>query len=169
MKFFNIIILFIVFCTPSLAAEDENPFHVTELPLPRFASLSAGKVYVRTGPGKNYPVRWEYSKRGLPVEIILEFDHWRKIKDSQGEGGWVHRALLSGKRNALILKGGDNNIIPLYRTADADSAMVARAQSGAIVGISTCEIAWCEVSGAGYSGYLEKKFLWGVYPNEEIR
>lgn len=155
---------------PALAVPDENPFHVTDLPLPRFASLSADKVYVRSGPGKRYPVRWEYTYKGLPVEIILEFDHWRKIRDNEGQGGWVHRALLSGKRNAIVAKSPNGEIsTPLYRKPMLGSQMIAKAQNGAIVDISACNLSWCEISASGYSGWIEKKFLWGVYPKEEIK
>src|ERR1044072_2296600 len=43
-------------------------------PLPRFASLDSDKVRMRAGPGSDYPILWEYHRKGLPVEIIEEFD-----------------------------------------------------------------------------------------------
>lgn len=166
MKFLKSLTVLVLFCSPAFAAGEDNPFHVTDFPLPRFVSLSSNKVFVRTGPGKTYPVRWEYSKKGLPVEIILEFDNWRKIKDSEGKGGWIHKVLLSGKRNAIVKNSVD--ITPLYRAPDGDSKMVARVQNGAIVGLDSCGANWCNVSSNGYSGWIEKKSLWGVYANEEI-
>ncbi len=45
--------------------------------LPRFASLRAGEVNVRTGPGVRYPVEWVFVYRHLPVEIVAEFVTWR--------------------------------------------------------------------------------------------
>ena len=40
------------------------------LPLPRFVSLRAAEVNLRTGPGVQYPVDWIFQRESLPVEII---------------------------------------------------------------------------------------------------
>ena len=50
----------------------------TGLPLPRYASLRANKVHLRTGPGIRYPVDWIFVSRGMPIEITAEFENWRK-------------------------------------------------------------------------------------------
>src|SRR4029453_16249428 len=73
------------------------------LPLPRFASLDSKEVNLRAGPGKDYPILWVYQRRGLPVEIIQEFDTWRRIRDRDGTVGWVQQNLLSGRRTALVI------------------------------------------------------------------
>ncbi len=80
---------------PSLAQD--------QLPLPRFASLDSSEVNLRAGPGKDYPILWVYQRKGLPVEIIQEFDTWRRIRDRDGTVGWVQQNLLSGKRGALVI------------------------------------------------------------------
>src|SRR6516225_9869694 len=54
------------------------------LPLPRFVSLKAGRVNVRVGPGEDYKVAWIYTKPGLPIEVVQEYDTWRRIRDSDG-------------------------------------------------------------------------------------
>lgn len=72
------------------------------LPLPRFASLGSSKINVRVGPGQKYEVAWIFIQNGLPIEIIQEFDAWRKIRDSEGAEGWIHKTLLSGRRTALV-------------------------------------------------------------------
>ncbi len=56
----------------------------TGLPLPRFVSLRAQEVNLRTGPGVQYPVDWVYHRRHLPLEIIAEYGTWRKVRDWQG-------------------------------------------------------------------------------------
>ena len=60
------------------------------------------KCAVYTGPGVNYAVEWLYMKSGLPVEILQEFDNWRRIRDSEGSEGWVNQTLLSGRRTAIV-------------------------------------------------------------------
>src|SRR5262245_18188433 len=59
------------------------------LPLPRFVSLKADKVNVRRGPASEHQVAWVFQRRGLPVEIVAEFENWRRIRDNDGEEGWV--------------------------------------------------------------------------------
>ena len=80
--------------------KESKAFRSTEYPLPRFVSLRSDEVYVRTGPGQKYPVQWIFRKKDVPVEIILEYDVWRKVKDYDGHEGWVHKTLLSGKRTS---------------------------------------------------------------------
>ena len=72
------------------------------LPIPRFASLRSDEVNVRTGPGPRYPIDWVFKRKAMPVEIVAEFENWRKIRDWQGASGWVHQSLLSGKRSFII-------------------------------------------------------------------
>src|SRR5262245_34959241 len=68
------------------------------LPVPRFASLRSDEVNVRTGPGTRYPVDWVFKRKFMPVEVVAEFENWRKIRDWQGASGWVHQSLLTGRR-----------------------------------------------------------------------
>jgi SH3-like domain-containing protein len=68
------------------------------LPLPRFATLKSDEVNVRTGPGSRYPIDWVFKRKGMPVEIVAEYENFRKIRDWQGASGWVYQGLLTGKR-----------------------------------------------------------------------
>lgn len=136
----------------------------TGLPLPRFASLRASEVYMRAGPGTRYPVEWTYKRRGLPVEIVAEFDTWRKVRDWTGTIGWVHRAMLSGKRTGITVSADT----VLRRSPAADAATVARAEPGVVVEIENCEGAWCRVTARGQTGWAARSQLWGVYPREKL-
>jgi len=134
------------------------------LPLPRFVSLKSEKVNLRTGPGKRYPIDWVYQRRGLPVEIIAEFDNWRRVRDSEGVVGWVHRALLSGRRSALAPP--PERIF--RRTPEAGAPALFRAKSGVVVEIISCDGAWCKVSHGDTKAWTKQDGLWGVYPGELI-
>ena len=138
---------------------------VTKLPLPRFVSMQSDKVYARTGPGTRYPIKWVYQQDNLPIEIIQEFDTWRKVRDIDGEEGWVHQSLLSGRRYALQNTG---QAIPLLRQPEDEARPVALIESGAILRVQECEDTWCEVSGSGYNGWISATSLWGVYEGEQI-
>ena len=84
----------------------------TGLPLPRFVSLKSGTVNVRRGPGQDYDLLFTFVRPGLPVEITQEFDTWRKIRDSEGDEGWVYHSLLSGERTALVSPWATRGHVP---------------------------------------------------------
>lgn len=135
------------------------------LPLPRFASLGSNEINVRSGPGAQYPIAWKYVRSGLPVEIVAEFEYWRRIRDIDGTVGWVHKSLLSGKRTALVAGG----IATVRADADEGSRPVARLEPGVVVRLSRCGGPWCKVEVQSFSGWLPKNALWGVYPAEDLR
>ncbi len=132
------------------------------LPLPRFVSLRAGEVNVRTGPGRRYPIRWVFRRRHMPVEIIAEFENWRQIRDWEGEIGWVHRGTLSGRRTVLVV----GRTRTLRRDPGADAPALARAEAGVIGRLLECRPKWCKVEIGGYKGWLRRGAQWGVTPGE---
>lgn len=154
-------------------------------PLPRFVSLKSANINVRVGPGKENAILWNYVKAGLPVEIILEFDTWRKIRDSEGVEGWVSQAMLSGRRTAIVepqfaKKTGDitsiieadsaepDLTVPLFAKPDDKARKVALLEPGVNVDVITCDAEWCSVSAGAHGGWIEKARIWGVYANETI-
>ena len=132
--------------------------------LPHFASLRADRVNVRTGPGVRYPIVWVFVRQGLPVEITAAFELWRKIRDIDGEEGWIHTSLLSRERAAIIT----GEVRPLYRDPDPTSLPVALAEPGVMGRVLRCREAWCELAIGRIRGWTQRTSLWGVYPGEEI-
>lgn len=136
----------------------------TNLPIPRFVSLRSAEVNMRTGPGTTYPIEWVYVRRGLPVEVLAEFDVWRKIRDWQGTVGWVHQSMLDGGRTVVVV--GSNR--KMRSEPSQTSAPVARLAAGVIGGLLECTGTWCRVEAAGYRGWLPRNEFWGVGPDETI-
>ncbi len=141
------------------------------LPLPRFVSLKSGKVNARVGPGVNYAVEWLYLKPGLPMEIIQEFDTWRRVRDSDGAEGWINQSLLSGKRTGIAAPWQRGKDARIYLLADpaADARKVATLEPGVIGTIKLCNGEWCEMSFDGHTGWLAQSQVWGAYPGESIK
>jgi SH3-like domain-containing protein len=133
--------------------------------LPRFASLRSDDVNLRVGPGENYPIEWVYKRKDMPVEIIEEFQNWRKIQDWQGANGWVLARMVAGKR-AVIVVGAPRL---LYRRPDPASPIVARAEPGVIARLVECQGPWCRIEAGGYSGWVQRGEVWGVLPDETVQ
>jgi SH3-like domain-containing protein len=136
----------------------------TGLPLPRFASLRAPEVNLRTGPGIRYPIEWVYTRRGMPLQIVGEFETWRRIRDWQGTEGWVHQSMLSGQRSALVV----GRQRPLRRAPEADAPPLALVQAGVVGAIDACEQGWCRIEVDGFAGWLREDELYGVLPGESV-
>jgi SH3-like domain-containing protein len=135
------------------------------LPLPRFVSLRSEEVNLRTGPGDRYPVEWVYRRRDLPVEVVAEFNHWRKIRDWQGTEGWVHQSLLSGRRMMMVTGGRAR---PLRSQPAEEAAPIALLEPGVVGRLSGCprNTHFCRAEAGGHEGWLKRDEFWGVYPGE---
>lgn len=153
---------------PDQPASEGVHYGKSGLPVPRFVSLKAGRVNVRVGPGEDYKVEWVFTRRAYPVEIIAEFDTWRRVRDADGEVGWVFHSLLSGKRTAVVTPWTKGDPQPIHAAADKNAAVTAYLQPGVLADIDRCENNWCDVSGSGFSGWISQDLLWGVYPNEKV-
>ena len=136
------------------------------LPLPRFVSLRTDPVNLRVGPSARYPIEWIYVRRNLPVEIIAEFDTWRRIKDPAGTEGWVHSTMVSGRRTAMVT----GKVQPLLRAMDEKADVVANLEAGVIVAVERCPrgAGFCRVAAEGVGGWIRRDAIWGVYPEEVI-
>ncbi|PCH99565.1 MAG: hypothetical protein COB76_05420 [Alphaproteobacteria bacterium] len=160
----KLILLLCVLLFPNIASAQVIG-EVTKLPVPRFVSIRSDRTYARTGPGTRYPIKWVYQKNNMPVEITQEFDTWRKIRDVEGEEGWVHQSLLSGKRFAVM---NESQAMPLLKSNDDDARPVALIESGAILRLESCKGQWCEASASGFNGWISYDSVWGVYEGEEF-
>lgn len=140
----------------------------TGLPVPRFVSVKTTPANVRVGPGIDYPLKWTYVRRALPVEIIAEFGNWREIRDWEGKQGWMFAPLLSGKRTALIAPWSGAKPLALHADAARDAAIVAIVQPHVLVRIVGCDGKWCEVRAKARRGYVYQARLWGAYPGEDF-
>lgn len=158
-------------------AQENGVGPVTKLPLPRYASLKTDRVNLREGPSKDHRTLWVFQRAGLPVEIIGEFETWRRIRDSEGTEGWVLHSLLSGRRTAIVNAGPDKDgvkpAIALRASADDSASDEARLQSGVIGNVKKCDGTWCRLvvslpSKRDVDGYIRQNRLWGVYPNEKV-
>jgi SH3-like domain-containing protein len=136
----------------------------TGLPLPRFVSLGSDRVNLRFGPGQQYPIQWILAREGLPVEIIEEFDTWRKVRLHDGDQGWIHGSLLSSRRTIVVAE----QIRELRRSPDASARVLLRAEPGVIGELLDCEEDWCRIEIDGRRGWLQRDAFWGVLPGETL-
>lgn len=135
---------------------------VTGLPIPRYVSLKATKANVRRGPGMTHRVDWVFMRKGMPLEVIGEYGHWRRVRDPEGASGWLHYSMIRGNRTAIVTA----ETADLHLEPGAGSPVTARAEQGVVLQIDACTLEWCEVERDGVDGWAAKADLWGVGPAE---
>ena len=130
----------------------------SEKPVPYWASISADEARMRTGPNTDFPVKWVYKRKDLPVKVVAKMSVWRKVEDPDGDQGWMHVRLLSPRRTAVIIGSG----IGTLRDAPQPTARIAwRVEPGVVGKIDDCQQGYCRFDNAGRSGYIEVERLFG--------
>ncbi|MGJ8621165.1 MAG: SH3 domain-containing protein [Yoonia sp.] len=157
----------VLLAQPAAAQTDEASPAIgpeTNLPLPRFVSLRASEANVRRGPSLSHRIDWVFKRRDMPLQVIAEYGHWRRVIDRDGQGGWVHYRMLSGART--VLTEGEN--IAMRTRPEPDAMERAILEPGVVARLEDCTPDWCELNAGGYSGWVPKANLWGV-ADAEIR
>ena len=142
----------------------------TSLPLPRFVTLKKDVVYMRRGPGSDHAIEWQYVRKHLPVEIINEYDLWREVRDPSGTEGWISANMLSGERYVMIVSppGKKQTREPLRTRPDDKAKVIAFAENGVIGELRHCPDQWCEIQAGNRTGWVERRALWGILPDERV-
>lgn len=160
MRFAVCMVMLFVMFGGTMAVAERGP--VTNLPMPRFVSLKASEGNVRRGPSLSHRIDWVFKHRNMPLQIVAEHGHWRRVVDQDGAGGWVHYSLLSGVRTVLI----EDDKQPLYQLADDASAIAALTEAGVIARLGKCNDEWCRLSVGKTKGWMQRDKLWGLMPGE---
>ncbi|RYE06368.1 MAG: hypothetical protein EOP33_04075 [Rickettsiaceae bacterium] len=150
----------ILFLPLQLLAESKK------LPIPRFASIKSNEVNARTGPSIKCSIEWIFVKKDEPIEVIAEYEQWRQIQDVEGEGGWVHSSVLSGKRFVIVK---NNDLIELLKYPTLDKKVViARISPGVRCKVKKCNQDFCSLVCKESKGWVHREELWGLYKNEQL-
>lgn len=142
------------------AAESRGP--VTNLPMPRYVSLKTDEGNARRGPSLTHRIDWVYKRRGMPLEVTAEHGHWRRVRDRDGAGGWIHYSLISGVRTVIV----EQDMLQLHTKPQPDAPVSAALSLGVVARLGECNPAWCRLTAGGYKGWAPKSALWGVKQNE---
>jgi SH3-like domain-containing protein len=145
-------------------AQPRNPDEgsVTHLPLPRYVSLKTNQGNARRGPGLTHRIDWVFTRAGMPLKVTAEYEHWRRVEDQDGAGGWVHYSLLSGVRTVLVT----TDMTEFRDSADPQASVVYQAELNVIGKLLQAAGDWARVAVEGEKGWAKKADLWGVDPGE---
>lgn len=153
-------IFIILFISLSLLYSANNSLaQPKKLPVPRFVTIKFDEVNARTGASKDCPIEWVFLKKGEPVQVVAEFEQWRKIRDIDNQGGWVHASTISGNRSIIIIS---KELIFLYSRPKQTAHSIAKLAPNLRCKLHKCQDEWCQITCKSLNGWVEKKYLWGV-------
>ena len=121
-----------------------------------FLSLKKSKVNVRYGPGFDSPIKFVYKKINLPIKQIDKKENWRRIIDLKNNSGWIHLSQLKPVNSIIPLKDK-----VLFKKPSSYAKPIALIKAGKLLIIKKCESNWCSVKTDKYSGWINKKNIWG--------
>jgi len=122
----------------------------------KYLSLKNKLVNVRYGPSFNYPIKYVYKKKYLPIEIIDKKENFRRIIDFKKNSGWIHISQLK-KSNSLIIL--ENKI--LFKKPSKYSKPLVKLEKGRLLIIKKCKNKWCQVTTGNYKGWIDTINIWG--------
>jgi hypothetical protein len=108
-----------------------------------------------TGKGRKISV----APREMPVEVVLTYGDWVKVRDVAGDLSWVESKALSPKRFVIANVAGTK----VRAAADEKSALVLTADKGVLFELAEpVASGWVKVRHRdGQSGYVRSAEIWG--------
>jgi SH3-like domain-containing protein len=125
-------------------------------------SVKGDMVHLRSGPGKKYSIKWEYSS-GFPVEIIDRKGDWLKVKDFENDTGWMHKSLLVNKAQTIVRANRNKDEkINIRNGPGSTNKIVGMAYYGVVFRILGHQTGWVKVQHeSGLTGWISSNLLWG--------
>lgn len=148
------IFLFLIFFKYHYLLASENVANDNNL----FVSLRSNKVNLRVGPGNEYPIKYVYKIKAMPLKVLGEYEGWYKVVDKDNDEGWVSKNLTM-KARYVIVKNGTQI---LYKKDDLESNPIFRLEENVVAKLDKCKKNWCKVEVNDKSGWLESKNIWGI-------
>lgn len=122
-----------------------------------YGSISSNEVNVRVGPGTQYPISWVYKQKHWPVEAVAKHQGWYKIRDIDGEEGWIYQRFFSKARYGII-KNKNKQPVNMYKKRDGKKTLF-KFEPGALVRLRACELDICKVSYGRTKGWIQRKYI----------
>ena len=138
-------IFFFIFYTTSVLAETNY-----------FLMLKNNKVNVRYGPSFDYPIKYVYKKKFLPVKVIDKKENFRRIIDHKKNSGWIHRSQLKKSKSLIVL---EDKLI--FKNNSKFSEPLVKIKKGRLLLVTKCHLEWCKVKTDNYLGWIKFENVWG--------
>ena len=98
--------------------------------------------------------------RGMPVEVVLVYGEWSKVRDANGDLAWTESRGLSPRRNVVVRVNGAR----VRATAEDNAPVVMTADKGVLLElVDSAPAVWVKVKHRdGIIGFVKAADIWGV-------
>ena len=144
-----LILLLLIFIFPKDISAKENSYYL---------NLKNNEVNVRYGPGFDYPIKYVYKKKNLPIKVIDKKENFRRIIDFKKNSGWIHVSQLKKGKFLILLK---DQI--LFSKPTKYSKPILKILKGRLLLVKKCKKKWCKVKTEDYLGWIVTNNIWGTY------
>jgi SH3-like domain-containing protein len=98
--------------------------------------------------------------RGMPVEVVLSYGDWVKVRDISGDMAWIEAKQLSARRNVVVR----NPNARLRATADEAAPSIMTADKGVLLELVDPQGGlWLKVRHRdGIAGFIKATDVWGI-------
>ncbi len=124
-----------------------------------FSSLRSAETNVRAGPGQNYPIKFTFKAKAVPVRVINEYDNWCEIEDYEGQSGWVSQNLLTKKR--MLLVRTSKAFIDMYSKNNEKSRVIFHLENNVTGEYLKCVDNWCAIKVNDKKGWVKNGEVFG--------
>ena len=142
-------LLLLIFIFPISIFAKENSYYLI---------LKNSEVNVRYGPGFDYPIKYVYKKKNLPIKVIDKKENFRRIIDFKKNSGWIHVSQLKKGKSLILLK---DQI--LFSKPTRYSKPILKILKGRLLLVKKCKKKWCKVKTEDYLGWIVTNNIWGTY------
>ena len=124
-----------------------------------FKTVGAAPVILYDAPsskgGKLY-----VAPRGMPLEVVLSYGDWVKVRDASGEMAWTEAKGLSAKRNVVARAAN----LKVRASPDDTASAILLVDKGVLLEMSEQPSSgWVKVRHKdGQSGYVKTSEVWGL-------
>ena len=144
-----LILLLLTFIFPINIFAKENSYYLI---------LKNNEVNVRYGPGFDYPIKYVYKKKNLPIKVIDKKENFRRIIDLKKNSGWIHISQLKKGKSLILL---EDQI--LFSKPTRYSKPIIKIAKGRLLLVKKCKKKWCRVKTQDYLGWIRTNNIWGKY------
>lgn len=98
--------------------------------------------------------------RGMPLEVVLSYGEWVKVRDAGGDLAWAEARALSPKRTVVTR----NAAVKVRSTADENATLAFTADKGVLLDlVEVASGGWVKVRHRdGVTGYVRSSDIWGI-------
>jgi SH3-like domain-containing protein len=99
--------------------------------------------------------------RGTPLEVVLAYGEWVKVRDVNGDLAWTEAKGLTAKQRNVIVRGAN---LKVRATPDEAAAAVFIADKGILLeAVEAAAGGWIKVRHRdGLVGYVKNADIWGI-------